>query len=289
MLAVSGFQTCTRDRLVAREVRVGGQDADDRERLLVERQVPADDKGIGAQTLPPEEVAHHHDVIGAAVHVAIVDHLAKHGPEPEHPEEAGRRDAADDRVGLAARPGDERLGARHARALERPARARPVRDVAGRGAAPVADDGIRLAQDHGPLGIGERQRAQQDGVHHGKDRGGRSDTERDRRHDGHRERRRLRERSQRKPDVVQHGLNHRALLHLRASMAASAARTERCRGTAERGGLGQAAYHAESAANPRLAVLVARAAVRLRNAIVHERTAACERFGAEAERSLVPN
>ena len=178
------------------------QDADDRVRDAVERQRAPDDPAIGAHLAAPERVREN-DRWGRRRPVVIVGEAApEHRGDPEHQEQVSRDPACPQTLRAVGAGQRHRFIAREREGVERPRPRPPVEVVRPRhrDAVPLRVDLVRVDET---IGVGQRQRLQENPVHQREDRRRRADAERERREDHEREGWRLRVRPERVPDVVQ--------------------------------------------------------------------------------------
>ena len=163
------------------EPKVPRQDSDYGATHGVECQDPAEDVRVGSQPYFPEPVAEH-DRAGSALAVFL-----KHEVAPEERgdtkgwKEARRDVLAREVLGFAGSGEVEVVAADGAHIGEGPAFAAPIEEVR------VRDRGIvellgRLVDRHQPVGVGIRERPQQDAVHHAENGRIRADTQRQRQH-----------------------------------------------------------------------------------------------------------
>ncbi len=190
-------------RLAAGVREAGRHDTDDRERLRVEEDARSENARVGAEPGPPEGVG---DEKGPRRPGAVVlgsEEPAEGGGRPEELQDLGGGHRAVEAPRLAAADEIRGDGHRRAQPSEGGAHAFPVPEVGGRRLhLAVAAVRLVLPYPHQPVGLGERQRPEQDVV---EDReGGRrgADAERGDEDDRGREPGRASERPERVPQVL---------------------------------------------------------------------------------------
>ena len=161
-----------------------------------------DDAGIAAERFAPEALTEHQHRHGAAVEVAWCERAPERRLQPEDARHARRhehRRRRHRRVGAVDAQGD-RLDVVLAEALDA-AGLGPVACIEGVHLRRLAELPHRRPETDQTIRLGERQRLQEDALHHAGDRGGGADAERHRQHDGERDRRRMRRPARRVAEI----------------------------------------------------------------------------------------
>ncbi len=157
-------------------------DADHGKRLAVQRNLAAHDGGVGAKTARPQPLGEDdHVVVPGRVFVGS-EGPAQQWLDAERLKEPRRDAGGPERLGLATASDIERAELHQPHPLERAGLALPVQEVRRRyGKTRHARESVgrrRVPDEREAIGVGEREGAQQDGVHHAEDRGVGSDAQR---------------------------------------------------------------------------------------------------------------
>ena len=159
--------------------------ADDRRRVVVDAHRPADHAGILAVAIDPHGVTDQRHGLGAGFVVVRNEVATDHRPHAERAERVGRHERAVETLGRLALVADIRhRAAVGAERIERPGVLAPVAVIEVRHATFLVTHAIERVNRHRPIGIRDRQSANQHRVHEGEHRGVDADPkgERDRRH-----------------------------------------------------------------------------------------------------------
>ena len=152
-------------RAAGQEAEVRRQYADHRRLGAVNADAPADRVRIGAQPLAPVRVGQDHDVVGLEGRLLVGERAADYRTASERGEEVGRHAhhlLALGRPGVADDSGVFPIEGKRGEGRDAPA----ALVVVGDRRAIVHDAGARVGVEDAnqPVGVGERQRAEQDGV-----------------------------------------------------------------------------------------------------------------------------